>query len=227
MTSIQQPHDEEAGSSGCSFSNAKSGFLRAAEQTKEDYVHCFEEIKYECTPEIRPLNYYSDLTKQTMRAWIHIPYFPAFHRPGWLLRYIFGPYDSEWVTLLIADFCAGLTVALTLIPQALSYAQLANLPAINGLYTAILPSTTYVFFGSSMQLAVGPGNASPFPLLYHYPLPVLTCVPTFLSPCMHWSPSLTPSPPSSRFHFYHARFLFYHACFHFYHARFHFFYFWC
>ena len=54
------------------------------------------------------------------------------------------------------DFCAGLTVAFTLIPQALSYAALANLPAINGLYTAILPSTCYVFFGSSMQLAVGP-----------------------------------------------------------------------
>jgi sulfate permease, SulP family len=33
---------------------------------------------------------------------------------------------------------------------------LANLPAINGLYTATLPSATYTFFGSSMQLAVGP-----------------------------------------------------------------------
>ena len=40
--------------------------------------------------------------------------------------------------------------------QALSYAKLANLPAINGLYAAILPSATYVFFGTSMQLAVGP-----------------------------------------------------------------------
>ena len=43
-----------------------------------------------------------------------------------------------------------------MIPQGLSYAGLANLPAIYGLYTAILPSATYVFFGSSMQLAVGP-----------------------------------------------------------------------
>jgi MFS superfamily sulfate permease-like transporter len=30
------------------------------------------------------------------------------------------------------------------------------MPAVNGLYTAILPSATYLFFGSSMQLAVGP-----------------------------------------------------------------------
>lgn len=40
--------------------------------------------------------------------------------------------------------------------QALSYAQLANLPPINGLYTAVLPAAFYTFFGSSMQLCVGP-----------------------------------------------------------------------
>jgi len=38
----------------------------------------------------------------------------------------------------------------------LSYAQLANLPPINGLYTAVLPAAFYTFFGSSMQLCVGP-----------------------------------------------------------------------
>lgn len=40
--------------------------------------------------------------------------------------------------------------------QALSYAQLAGLPPINGLYSAILPAAVYSFFGSSMQLCVGP-----------------------------------------------------------------------
>jgi MFS superfamily sulfate permease-like transporter len=30
------------------------------------------------------------------------------------------------------------------------------MPAINGLYAAVLPSAAYTFFGSSMQLAVGP-----------------------------------------------------------------------
>ena len=45
---------------------------------------------------------------------------------------------------------------MTLIPQALSYGVLANLPAINGLYAAIMPSVTYVVLGSSLQLAVGP-----------------------------------------------------------------------
>lgn len=43
-----------------------------------------------------------------------------------------------------------------LIPQGLAYGLLAGLPAINGLYAAIVPSFTYVVLGSSMQLAVGP-----------------------------------------------------------------------
>ena len=50
-------------------------------------------------------------------AWIHVPYFPAFHRPGWLMRYVVGPFNDEWLEMLFADFGAGLTVGLTLIPQ--------------------------------------------------------------------------------------------------------------
>ena len=50
----------------------------------------------------------------------------------------------------------SITFVVVSAPQALSYSKLANLPAIHGLYAAILPSATYVFFGSSMQLAVGP-----------------------------------------------------------------------
>ena len=53
------------------------------------------------------------------------------------------------------DITAGITVCLTLIPQGLSYAILANLPAINGLYASIMPALMYTLFGSSMQLSVG------------------------------------------------------------------------
>lgn len=42
------------------------------------------------------------------------------------------------------------------ISQGLSYATLANQQPIQGLYAAILPSAAYTFFGSSLQLAVGP-----------------------------------------------------------------------
>ena len=58
--------------------------------------------------------------------------------------------------VLRADFIAGLTVALILIPQSMAYAQLAGLPAYYGLYAALLPTMIAAFFGSSRQLATGP-----------------------------------------------------------------------
>lgn len=57
---------------------------------------------------------------------------------------------------LRADFIAGLTVALVLIPQSMAYAQLAGLPPYYGLYAAFLPPMIASLFGSSRQLATGP-----------------------------------------------------------------------
>eukprot|EP01035_Chromulina_nebulosa_P020825 gene20825-26993_t len=45
---------------------------------------------------------------------------------------------------------------MTLIPQAISYATLANVPVIHGIYSAILPGAGYVIFGTSMHLGLGP-----------------------------------------------------------------------
>ena len=58
--------------------------------------------------------------------------------------------------VLRADFIAGLTVALILIPQSMAYAQLAGLPAYYGLYASLMPTMIAAFFGSSRQLATGP-----------------------------------------------------------------------
>jgi len=57
---------------------------------------------------------------------------------------------------LRADFVAGITVALVLIPQSMAYAQLAGLPAYYGLYAAFLPGVVAALWGSSKQLATGP-----------------------------------------------------------------------
>ena len=54
------------------------------------------------------------------------------------------------------DITAGLTVGIMLIPQGMAYAMIAGLPAIYGLYAAIIPCFIYAIFGSSRQLAVGP-----------------------------------------------------------------------
>jgi MFS superfamily sulfate permease-like transporter len=67
---------------------------------------------------------------------------------GWLKGYNMSSFR--------ADFIAGLTVALVLIPQSMAYAQLAGLPPYYGLYAAFLPPMIAALFGSSRQLSTGP-----------------------------------------------------------------------
>lgn len=57
---------------------------------------------------------------------------------------------------LHGDFVAGVTVALTVIPQGLALAVLANLPPQYGLYTAFMGSFMYTIFGSCKDLTIGP-----------------------------------------------------------------------
>ena len=54
------------------------------------------------------------------------------------------------------DLPAGLTVGIMLIPQGMAYAMIAGLPAVFGLYAALLPQVIYAILGTSRQLAVGP-----------------------------------------------------------------------
>ena len=77
--------------------------------------------------------------------------------PAYLTKFL--PF-LRWLPLkpdtLKADFMAGITVALVLIPQSMAYAQLAGLPAYYGLYAAFLPVAIAALFGSSNQLGTGP-----------------------------------------------------------------------
>ncbi|KAJ9521922.1 hypothetical protein QJQ45_024793, partial [Haematococcus lacustris] len=54
------------------------------------------------------------------------------------------------------DLVAGLSVGCMIIAQGLSYANLAGVPSVYGLYGAFTPSIVYALFGTSRQLAVGP-----------------------------------------------------------------------
>jgi len=64
-------------------------------------------------------------------------------------------FPMKRVTLR-ADFVAGISVGLVLVPQSMAYAQLAGLPAYYGLYAAFLPVMIGALWGSSNQLATGP-----------------------------------------------------------------------
>ncbi|KAG6645234.1 sulfate transporter 3.1-like isoform X2 [Carya illinoinensis] len=65
----------------------------------------------------------------------------------WAPRYTFE--------FLKSDLVSGITVASLAIPQGISYAKLANLPPILGLYSSFVPPLAYAMMGSSRDLAVG------------------------------------------------------------------------
>ena len=78
---------------------------------------------------------------------------PAFFaRP----REIFRGYSAGQVS---PDLVAGLTVAAVLVPQAIAYALIAELPPEMGLYAAIVAAIVGVLWGSSWHLHTGPTNA--------------------------------------------------------------------
>ena len=56
----------------------------------------------------------------------------------------------------VADFLAGVTVGVMLIPQSMAYAVLGNMPPVSGLYLAVVAPIAYAFLGTSMHLAIGP-----------------------------------------------------------------------
>ncbi|KAM3214618.1 hypothetical protein ACQJBY_066875 [Aegilops geniculata] len=82
-------------------------------------------------------------------------------RKKWLMaiKYLFP--IVEWLpgyslSLFRSDLIAGLTIASVAIPQGISYAKLADLPPIIGLYSSFVPPLVYTVLGSSRDLAVGP-----------------------------------------------------------------------
>ncbi|XP_049869042.1 sodium-independent sulfate anion transporter-like [Pectinophora gossypiella] len=62
-------------------------------------------------------------------------------------------YNSEKA---LADFIAGITVGLTVIPQALAYATLAGLHPQYGLYSSFMGCFVYMIFGSCKDITLGP-----------------------------------------------------------------------
>ncbi|AMY08957.1 putative sulfate transporterc [Luteitalea pratensis] len=65
---------------------------------------------------------------------------------GWLRA-----YPRAW---LRPDLTAGLTAAAVVVPKAMAYATIAQLPLHVGLYTAIVPMVVYALLGTSRPLSV-------------------------------------------------------------------------
>ncbi|WP_374230806.1 SulP family inorganic anion transporter [Humibacter sp. RRB41] len=70
--------------------------------------------------------------------------------PAWLFPGFSG-YQRRW---LGNDLLAGLSAGAVVIPQAMAYATIANLPVQVGLYTCIVPMVVYVLLGGSRAMSV-------------------------------------------------------------------------
>src|SRR5210317_1221074 len=57
------------------------------------------------------------------------------------------------------DLIAGITVAVILLPQAIAFALIAELPPAMGLYAAVIGGLAGALWGSSNQIHNGPTNA--------------------------------------------------------------------
>ncbi|KAL6887760.1 sulfate transporter family domain-containing protein [Trichoderma longibrachiatum] len=66
----------------------------------------------------------------------------------WLPR-----YNPKW---LLNDFIAGITVGVMFVPQGISYAKIATIPVVHGLYSSWIPSLLYLFMGTSKEVSSGP-----------------------------------------------------------------------
>ncbi|PFH60991.1 hypothetical protein XA68_18464 [Ophiocordyceps unilateralis] len=70
-----------------------------------------------------------------------------FPSASWIRR-----YNVRW---LAGDLIAGITIGLVVVPQALAYASLAQLPPAYGLYTSFTGAALYWLFGTSKDIVIG------------------------------------------------------------------------
>lgn len=63
-----------------------------------------------------------------------------------------GRYNLQW---FMGDLVAGITVGAVVVPQGMSYAQLAELPVQFGLYSSFMGVLLYWLFATSKDITIG------------------------------------------------------------------------
>jgi MFS superfamily sulfate permease-like transporter len=62
-----------------------------------------------------------------------------------------GNYDRSWLS---RDILSGIAAGAVVIPQAMAYATIADLPVEIGLYTCMVPMLVYALLGGSRTLSI-------------------------------------------------------------------------
>lgn len=98
-------------------------------------------------PTVSTKDWLRDLKRDPVRSTVNyiLSLFPIL---GWI-----GRYNLGWA---IGDLIAGFTVGMVLVPQSMSYAQIATLPPEYGLYSSFVGVLIYCFFATSKDVSIGP-----------------------------------------------------------------------
>ncbi|KAJ7632387.1 sulfate permease [Roridomyces roridus] len=98
-------------------------------------------------PTVSVQNYLGQFRQSPRRAVTNylLSLFPIL---SWITRYNLG-----WLS---GDIVAGLTVGMVVVPQGMSYAQIATLPPQYGLYSSFVGVTVYCLFATSKDVSIGP-----------------------------------------------------------------------
>lgn len=131
-------------------SNAESNEHKVNFATPRSFATSFKyDLKETFFPD-DPFYQFKNEPTSSSRAKLVLKYFiPVFE---WLPKYNLNFFKY--------DLLAGITIASLAIPQGISYAKLANIPPIIGLYSSFVPPLIYAVFGSSKHIAIGTLAAS-------------------------------------------------------------------
>ena len=66
-------------------------------------------------------------------------------------------YELSWLKY---DIVAGLAVWAVMVPTAMAYSGIANVPPLVGLYSVPIPLIIYAIFGTSRNMVIGPDSAT-------------------------------------------------------------------
>ncbi len=110
------------------------------------------------TSEYEGLREYEEKTVST-KDWLR----DTFSDPGSRVkRYFVSLFPiAQWIyrynfTWFLGDLIAGVTVGAVVVPQGMSYAQIATLPPEYGLYSSFIGVFIYCFFATSKDVTIGP-----------------------------------------------------------------------
>ncbi|EPQ31389.1 uncharacterized protein PFL1_00724 [Pseudozyma flocculosa PF-1] len=133
------PNDAAQGSGGFKAKSAKA-FRKLVSYDDQEFARLG-------VPVVSTYDYFRDLGRGPGN--MLVDYFDSLFP----IRHWLPSYNLQW---LIGDLIAGITVALVLVPQSMSYAILAGLKPEFGLYSSFVGVMIYAIFATSKDVTIGP-----------------------------------------------------------------------